>query len=153
MNKNIDTTKKVIPNEEKCTARINIYVKPWQKEQIMKTAEKCGMSLAKFISSRTLGYEPMARLTEEEKEIGINLIYARNDLRKFLSNFNNLPKERRKYLLSNDRYIHDWFKILVDESNNMSELIEKIFERFQEEDYFETDNIDTDNIDTDNYDS
>ncbi len=148
MNKNIDTLVKVIPNEEKCTARISIYVKLWQKEQIRKNADICGMSLNEFITSRALGYEPMARLTEEEKEIGINLIYVRNDLRKFFSNFYNLPKDRRKYLLSNDRYIHDWFKILVDESNKMSELIEKIFERFRGDDYLEIDNINTDNYDS-----
>ena len=47
-------------NEKEKTARIEIRVRPKNKNRIEKLAERCGLSVSEYMVKRALGYEPRA---------------------------------------------------------------------------------------------
>ena len=47
-------------NEKEKTARIEIRVRPKDKNRIEKLAERCGLSVSEYMVKRALGYEPRA---------------------------------------------------------------------------------------------
>ena len=51
-------------NPKKKFARIEIRVKPKDKEKIMRIAEKCNLPLSEYVVQRALGYEPITVLPD-----------------------------------------------------------------------------------------
>lgn len=51
-------------NPKEKFARIDIRVKPKDKEKIMKLAEKCNLSISEYLVQRALGYEPITVLPD-----------------------------------------------------------------------------------------
>ena len=51
-------------NTKEKFARIDIRVKPKDKEKIMKLAEKCNLSISEYLAQRALGYEPITVLPD-----------------------------------------------------------------------------------------
>lgn len=51
-------------NPKEKLARIEIRVKPKDKEKIKRIAEKCNLSLSEYIVQRALGYEPITVLPD-----------------------------------------------------------------------------------------
>ena len=51
-------------NTKEKFARIDIRVKPKDKEKIMKLAEKCNLSISEYLVQRALGYEPITVLPD-----------------------------------------------------------------------------------------
>lgn len=47
-------------NEKEKLARIEIRVKPKEKEAICRIAKACGLSVSEYVVKRALGYEPKA---------------------------------------------------------------------------------------------
>lgn len=51
-------------NPKEKLARIEIRVKPKDKEKIKRIAEKCNLSVSKYVMQRALGYEPITLLPD-----------------------------------------------------------------------------------------
>ena len=51
-------------NPKEKFARIEIRVKPKDKEKIKKIADKCNLSVSEYVVQRALGYEPRAVLSD-----------------------------------------------------------------------------------------
>ena len=51
-------------NPKEKFARIEIRVKPKDKEKIKKIADKCNLSVSEYVVQRALGYEPRAVLPD-----------------------------------------------------------------------------------------
>ena len=51
-------------NPKEKFARIDIRVKPKDKEKIKKIADKCNLSVSEYVVQRALGYEPRAVLPD-----------------------------------------------------------------------------------------
>lgn len=51
-------------NPKEKFARIDIRVKPKDKEKIKRLAEKCNLSLSEYVVQRALGYEPKTVLPD-----------------------------------------------------------------------------------------
>lgn len=51
-------------NPKEKLARIEIRVKPKDKEQIKRIAEKCNLSVSEYVMQRALGYEPITLLPD-----------------------------------------------------------------------------------------
>ena len=51
-------------NPKEKLARIEIRVKPKEKEKIKQIAEKCNLSLSEYVVQRALGYEPRTVLPD-----------------------------------------------------------------------------------------
>ena len=51
-------------NTKEKFARIDMRVKPKDKEKIMKLAEKCNLSISEYMAQRALGYEPITVLPD-----------------------------------------------------------------------------------------
>ena len=51
-------------NPKEKYARIDIRVKPKDKEKIKRLAEKCNLSVSEYVVQRALGYEPRAVLPD-----------------------------------------------------------------------------------------
>ena len=51
-------------NPKEKLARIEIRVKPKEKDKIKRIAEKCNLSVSEYVVQRTLGYEPRTVLPD-----------------------------------------------------------------------------------------
>ena len=51
-------------NPKEKLARIEIRVKPKEKERIKRLAEKCNLSVSEYVVQRALGYEPRTVLLD-----------------------------------------------------------------------------------------
>ena len=51
-------------NPKEKLARIEIRVKPKEKDKIKQLAEKCNLSISEYIAQRALGYEPITLLPD-----------------------------------------------------------------------------------------
>lgn len=51
-------------NTKEKFARIDIRVKPKEKDKIKQLAEKCNLSISEYMAQRALGYEPIAVLPD-----------------------------------------------------------------------------------------
>ena len=51
-------------NPKEKLARIEIRVKPKEKDKIKQLAEKCNLSISEYMAQRALGYEPITFLPD-----------------------------------------------------------------------------------------
>ena len=51
-------------NPKEKLARIEIRVKPKEKDKIKRLAEKCNLSISEYMAQRALGYEPITVLPD-----------------------------------------------------------------------------------------
>lgn len=51
-------------NRKEKFARIDIRVKPKEKDKIKRLAEKCNLSISEYMAQRALGYEPITVLPD-----------------------------------------------------------------------------------------
>ena len=51
-------------NPKEKLARIEIRVKPQEKDKIKQLAEKCNLSISEYMAQRALGYEPITVLPD-----------------------------------------------------------------------------------------
>ena len=51
-------------NTKEKFARIDIRVKPKEKDKIKRLAEKCNLSISEYMAQRALGYEPITVLPD-----------------------------------------------------------------------------------------
>ena len=56
-------------NPKEKLARIEIRVKPKDKEKIKKLAEKCNLSVSEYVVQRSLGYAPRTVQPETENKL------------------------------------------------------------------------------------
>ncbi len=118
--------RKVLDPKDKRSEVVHFKVNPCENLDIYTTAKKCGMTISEYVRLRALGYEPIARMTTEEKELIIKLAQARSDIANFINAINGLTSEEKRKLFHNCQLMEKWYNEVKPISEAVSEFIRDI---------------------------
>ncbi|MCI8611937.1 MAG: DUF1778 domain-containing protein [Clostridiales bacterium] len=99
-------------NPKEKYARIDIRVKPKEKEKIKRLAEKCNLSLSEYVVQRALGYEPRTVLPDVFFDLYTKLCE--------LCNSSEITPETESKLLALIDKIHS--KLLLPEKETVKQI-------------------------------
>lgn len=118
--------RKALDPIDKRSEAVHFKVNPRENLEICTTAKKCGMSVSEFVRSRALGYEPIARMTTEEKELITKLAQTRSDIANFINAINGLTSEEKHKLFHNRMLMLKWYSEVKPISDAVSGFIRGI---------------------------
>lgn len=96
---------------------------------IRMTAEKCGMTVSSYVRARALGYEPIARMTTEEKDLITKLSQCRSDIANFINAINGLTAEEKRRLFRTPMLMEKWISEVKPIADAVSGFIREIRNR------------------------
>ena len=106
--------------------QVHFKVTPRESLEISMAAKKCGMTVSSFLRARALGYEPVARLTTEEKDLITKLSQCRADIANFINAINGLTSEEKIKLFHNRLLMEKWYNEVKLIADAVSEFIRNI---------------------------
>lgn len=122
-----DTENKKKKVKEKRDSTISFRVSKSQREKITSTANECGMNLSDYVLSRAYGYEPKARLTQEQEAVREQLVIVRSDYAKYTSMLNAMSQDERRAMFRNQPWMIDALRLLGKTADMITRLIKKHF--------------------------
>ena len=118
--------RKVLDPKDKRSEVVHFKVNPREYLEIYTTAKKCGMTESEYVRSRALGYEPVARLTADEKNLITQLAQVRADNSNLLNAISGLTAEEKRKLFRNRDLMYKWFCSVRPITEALSEFIRYI---------------------------
>lgn len=112
--------------KDKRTEVVHFKVNARENLDIYTSARKCGMTVSEFLRSRALGYQPIARMTAEEKDLITRLAQVRSDTANFINAINGLTSEEKLKLFHNRQMMERWYSEVRPIADAMSEFIRNI---------------------------
>lgn len=110
-------TKKEAPLKIKT---ISVRLTDAEHKKVLENVFACGISLSKYARKRLCGYDPPARMTEEELN-AINLLEdVRGDLLKVINALHARNQEERKRLFKDDKFMIIWIKKVNEVINKLT---------------------------------
>ncbi len=119
-------TRKALDPKDKRSEVVHFKVNPRENHEIYTTAKKCGMTVSEYVRSRALGYEPIARMTTDEKDLITKLAQTRSDIANFINAINGLTSEEKRKLFHNRQLMEKWYSEVKPISDAVSEFIRDI---------------------------
>ena len=124
------TTKKrpvqVKPPQDKHSEMIHCKVTPRESLEIIMTAKKCGMTVSGYVRARALGYQPVARLTTEEKDLITKLSQCRSDAANLINAINGLSTDEKLKLFHTYPLMFEWYCEVKPITDAVSEFIREV---------------------------
>ena len=121
-----NSPRKALDPKDKRSEVVHFKVNPRENLDIYTTAKKCGMTVSEFVRSRALGYEPIARMTTEEKGLITKLAQVRSDIANFINAINGLTSEEKRKLFHNRQLMEGWFNEVKPISAAVSDFIRDV---------------------------
>ena len=118
--------RKALAPKDKRSEVVHFKVNPREYLDIYTTAKKCGMTVSAFVRARALGYEPVARLTAEEKDLITKLAQVRADNSNLLNAISGLTSEEKCKLFHNRELMYKWYCTVRPITDAVSEFIRKV---------------------------
>lgn len=112
--------------KDKRTEVVHFKVNARENLDIYTSARKCGMTVSEFLRSRALGYQPIARMTVEEKNLITQLGQVRSDTANFINAINGLTTEEKLKLFHNRQMMERWYNEVRPIADATSEFIRNI---------------------------
>lgn len=112
--------------QDKHSEIVHCKVTPKESLEISMTAKKCGMTISCFLRARALGYEPVARLSVEERDLITKLSQCRSDIANFINAINGLTSEEKIKLFHNRALMEKWYNEVKPIADAVSEFIRDI---------------------------
>ena len=112
--------------QDRHSEQVHCKVTPKESLEISMTAKKCGLTVSSFLRARALGYEPVARLTVEERELITKLSQCRADIANFTNAINGLTSEEKIKLFHNRMLMEKWYNEVVPIADAVSEFIREV---------------------------
>ncbi|QVJ79658.1 MULTISPECIES: hypothetical protein [Prevotellaceae] len=119
-------TRKALDPKDKRSEVVHFKVNPRENHEIYTTAKKCGMTVSEYVRSRALGYEPIARMATDEKDLITKLAQTRSDIANFINAINGLTSEEKRKLFRNRQLMEKWYSEVKPISDAVSEFIRDI---------------------------
>ncbi len=119
-------TRKALDPKDKRSEVVHFKVNPRENNEIYTTAKKCGMTVSEYVRSRALGYEPIARMATDEKDLITKLAQTRSDIANFINAINGLTSEEKRKLFRNRQLMEKWYSEVKPISDAVSEFIRDI---------------------------
>lgn len=117
---------KALEPKDKRSEVVHFKVNPREYLDIYTTAKKCGMTMSEYVRTRALGYEPIARMTTDEKDLITKLAQSRSDIANFINAINGLTSEEKRKLFHNRQLMEKWYSEVKPISDAVSEFIRDI---------------------------
>lgn len=121
--------KEFLSEEEKRTDKLTTKVNKEEREKIKFFAEKCGMTVSRYIRESALEEKIYNPLSPEEKEALANVANVRVDLLKFWSAFKGLSVSERKVFFRSEETMFEWIKMIDDVAEKMQEFLNKVYSK------------------------
>ena len=112
--------------QDKRSEILHFKTTPCESVEISLIAKKCGMTISSFLRARALGYEPLARLTSEEKDLITKLAQVRSDVANYCNAISGLTSEEKTKLFRNRQLMEKWYNEVVPIAQAVSEFIRDI---------------------------
>ena len=112
--------------QDKHSEMVHCKVTPKESLEISMTAKKCGLTVSSFLRARALGYEPVSRLTVEERDLITKLSQCRADIANFTNAINGLTSEEKIKLFHNRMLMEKWYNEVVPIADAVSEFIRDV---------------------------
>ncbi len=116
----------IIDPRDKRSEVVHFKVNPRENLDIYTTAKKCGMTVSAFVRARALGYEPIARLTQEEKDLITKLAQVRSDNANLANAISGLTGEEKRKLFHNRQLMEKWYSEIKPITDAVSDFIRDI---------------------------
>lgn len=87
------------------------------------------MTVSSYLRARALGYEPVARLSAEERDLITKLAQVRADNANLINAINGLTKEEKIKLFHNRQLMEKWYNEARPITDAMSEFIREVRNR------------------------
>lgn len=98
-------------------------------DRIKSLAEKCGMTVSRYIRETAIGYKPKHILTEKETELLENLAHVRGDIIKFFNAYSGLSAEERRTIFRCTDAMQKWIGILMSHTDEIQKFLDKVERR------------------------
>lgn len=121
--------KEFLSEEEKRTILMGTKVNQEEAEKIKSLAEKCGMTVSRYMRETALGYKIYDPLSPEEKEAMGNIANNRVDLLKFMSVFNGLSRSDRLIFFKSEEAMEQWITIIDNMIDNLQDFLNTIYSK------------------------
>ena len=118
--------RKTLDTKDKRSEVVHFKANPREYLDIYTTAKMCGMTVSEYVRSRALGYEPIARMTTDEKDLITKLAQTRSDIANFINAINGLTSEEKRKLFHNRQLMEKWYSEVKPISDAVSEFIRDI---------------------------
>lgn len=132
MNNNSEGKKsfhRTVDPKNKRSELVHFKVSEHEDLGIKMTAKKCGMTVSSYVRARALGYEPIARMTTEEKDLITKLAQCRSDIANFINAINGLTTEEKRRLFRTPMLMEKWISEVKPIADAVSEFIREIRNR------------------------
>lgn len=118
------TTK--LTEDELCSEHISVKATPYQKAEIIRKAEACGMRWSPYLVARGFNYSPKARLTDEEKELLRPLQDIRLDVINFTNALNAMSADERKAMFNRHKFMFEWLRRITDVAQQVKVYLDSV---------------------------
>lgn len=112
--------------QDKRIEQVHCKVTPRERLEICISAKLCAMTLSSFLRARALGYQPIARLSVEERELITELSKCRSDIANFTNAINGLTSEEKIKLFHNRMLMEKWYNEVVPIADAVSDFIRDV---------------------------
>lgn len=116
-------------NHETRTMFVGSKVNKQEYDKIKNLAEKCGMTVSRYMRETALGYEPRHTLTEKETGLLENLAHVRGDIIKFFNAYGGLSAEERRTIFRRTDAMQKWRDILMSHTDEIQKFLDKVGRR------------------------
>lgn len=132
MKNNTDNTnnpQRVMDPKDKRSEVVHFKVSARENLDISMTAKRCGMTVSSYVRARALGYEPVARMATDEKDLITKLAQCRSDIANFINAINGLSSEEKRRLFRTPMLMEKWISEVKPIADAVSEFIREVRNR------------------------
>ncbi len=126
---NKKSPQRVMDPKDKRSEVVHFKVSARENLDIGMTAKRCGMTVSSYVRARALGYEPVARMTIEERDLITKLAQCRSDIANFINAINGLSSEEKRKLFRTPTLMEKWISEVKPIADTVSEFIREIRNR------------------------
>lgn len=120
---------RVMDPKDKRSEVVHFKVSARENLDISMTAKRCGMTVSSYVRARVLGYEPVARMTTEERDLITKLAQCRSDIANFINAINGLSSEEKRRLFRTPMLMEKWISEVKPIADAVSDFIREIRNR------------------------
>lgn len=107
------TIKDQLPDELKRKHPLTAKVTEFQKSEIRRVADQCGLTVSDYLLARAYGYQPRMRVTSDVESFSLQLSAIRKDIKKLFNVVDGKSEDERKRMLNKWSFLLQWMEYLV----------------------------------------
>lgn len=118
--------RKRLPQDQLRTCTITTKITAAERQHIIDTAEKCGLTPSEYIRQRAIGYEPPSALTTGETALLHNLDNCRVDIVNYANALAGMNHDQRLAMFQKVPFMLQWYKEIIPVTNAVNDFINSV---------------------------